>query len=162
MIITTKRVSWKENKFICEFHADKDFSKISPITQVQALCRSKDGKYVIYKDREGNYGLPGGSPEAGESLEEALKRELLEEVAAVLLKAKPLLYLKFTHLPKSKGIITYQVRYLALVDPQEQEIQDPDGVSIERLLVNETEMTKLLNWGDSLQIYLDEAKKINL
>jgi 8-oxo-dGTP diphosphatase len=54
---------------------------------VAALIRDEEGRYLITQRRKGSHlaGLwefPGGKREAGESLEEALERELAEELSA--------------------------------------------------------------------------------
>ncbi len=54
---------------------------------VAALIQDEKGRYLITQRREGSHlaGLwefPGGKREAGESLEEALRRELTEELSA--------------------------------------------------------------------------------
>lgn len=43
-----------------------------------------DGKIAMQQSRVGEYKIPGGGVEKGESYEEALRRELLEEVGLVL------------------------------------------------------------------------------
>jgi mutator protein MutT len=54
---------------------------------VAALIQDEKGRYLITQRREGSHlaGLwefPGGKRESGESLEEALRRELTEELSA--------------------------------------------------------------------------------
>jgi len=45
-----------------------------------------DGKLVMQKSKIGEYKIPGGGMEAGESYEETLRRELREEVGLVLVE----------------------------------------------------------------------------
>ena len=45
-----------------------------------------DGKLAMQQSRVGEYKIPGGGVERGESYEEALKRELLEEVGLVMVE----------------------------------------------------------------------------
>lgn len=59
----------------------------SLVEVVAALIQDEKGRYLITQRREGSHlaGLwefPGGKREAGESLEEALRRELAEELSA--------------------------------------------------------------------------------
>ena len=59
----------------------------SLVEVVAALIQDEKGRYLITQRREGSHlaGLwefPGGKREAGESLEEALRRELTEELSA--------------------------------------------------------------------------------
>ena len=46
----------------------------------------ENGKSAMQKSKDGEYKIPGGGVEANESYEEALRRELLEEVGLVLVK----------------------------------------------------------------------------
>ncbi|MFA6525803.1 MAG: NUDIX domain-containing protein [Candidatus Buchananbacteria bacterium] len=48
------------------------------ISQVSAFCLDNEDKVLIIKNKHG-WGLPGGHPESGETLEESLKREIMEE-----------------------------------------------------------------------------------
>ncbi len=52
------------------------------VTQCSALCLSDDGLALLVSKDGQHWALPGGRPEAGESLEAALRREVREEVCA--------------------------------------------------------------------------------
>jgi len=54
------------------------------VTQVSALCFTRTGKMLLIGAEDGVWSLPGGHPEDGESLEEALAREVAEEACAVV------------------------------------------------------------------------------
>ena len=53
------------------------------ISQISAYCLDDQGRVLIIKNKHG-WGLPGGHPEAGETIEETLRREIKEEAAATI------------------------------------------------------------------------------
>lgn len=161
MKIFEEQTTWGDEKFFCEYIDDLDFSKIEPVTQVQALCFTSNRKFVIYEDIHGNYGLPGGSVEKGESLEEALFRELREEVAVRPIEYGPLLYLKITNLSQRPPTITYQARYWARVELLDEEVSDPAGKAIRRYVVSEKKLLEYVKWGEKLKVYLNQMKKLH-
>lgn len=61
------------------------FSK--PAKHVLAICRYK-GQWLLTKHKQRGLEFPGGKVEAGETLEEAVRREVLEETGAILGKVE--------------------------------------------------------------------------
>jgi len=62
---------------------------------VTAAIIAKNGKILIAKRKMGKWEFPGGRIEAGENLEECLKRELKEELDVEVKKIKP--FMKVSH-----------------------------------------------------------------
>jgi len=70
-----------------------------PEPTVGALIFNPEGKLLLVKTHKwkGNYTIPGGHVELGESLIEALKREILEETGLELIKSEFLCYQEFIY-----------------------------------------------------------------
>ncbi len=59
-------------------------SNATPRIAARGIIRNSDGLYaVMYLGKFGLYCIPGGGREDGETIEETLKREMLEEVGCV-------------------------------------------------------------------------------
>jgi ADP-ribose pyrophosphatase YjhB (NUDIX family) len=64
-----------------------------PVVTVGAIVERPDGKILLVRTHKwrDRFGLPGGKVERGERLENALRRELLEETSLVVRNARLLL-----------------------------------------------------------------------
>ena len=62
-----------------------DTTKVFEKYNIRGIVRL-DGKLMMQQSKDGEYKIPGGGVEAEEDYEEALRRELLEEVGLVLVK----------------------------------------------------------------------------
>ena len=60
------------------WHESRQIPEGKNISQVSAFCLNDGGQVLIIKNKHG-WGLPGGHPERGETVEQALKREIKEE-----------------------------------------------------------------------------------
>jgi hypothetical protein len=53
-----------------------------------AFCVTADGEVVLISSDGSRWGWPGGRPEPGESWQDTLRREMLEEACAVVMDAR--------------------------------------------------------------------------
>ncbi len=147
-------------QYLCDYIDTQEFDQFTPVRQSQAVCQTEDGEFVYIENRNGSFGLPGGTVEEGESLEETLERELMEEASVKVLKAWPLLVVRIVN-PKTMEIY-YQARYGTIVECLDQPITDPDQHVIARHLGTEQDVISRLGWGPKLDLYFrkfHETKK---
>jgi len=151
------KFDWKGTGHELELYESDDISDLKFINQCQAVPFVDENNIVLFKHIDGYYSLPGGTVEKGESFEETLKREVMEESACEILESQLIGYVKDTEL--SSGKVKYQLRYWAKVKPLDQPIQDPAGKAIGREIVNINEANEKLGWGERGQVLLDLAKR---
>ena len=73
------------------------------ITSVRGLV-FRDDAFLVTHNRDGTHGLPGGRREPGETLEETLRREVLEETGWTLAGPRLLGFMHLQHLgPRPPG-----------------------------------------------------------
>ncbi len=125
-------------------------------TQVSAyVFNDNDEMLIVKNEKEDTWTIPGGHPEIGESKEETLKREMMEEACCTL---KDINYLGAVHVIE-KGKSYYQLRYTAHVDKlelfkQEMEISERKFVKIE-------DLKKYIKWVDGLTFKKQLLSAIN-
>ena len=112
--------------------------------QIYGFVFNSDGRILLLED-EGEYNLPGGKPEMGESLTETLIREVLEEVQITISSVR---YLGYQFISTEEKFA--QVRLVAKIDKVKQSAPDPStGRQYKRLLVPPIQVNDLLKWGES-------------
>lgn len=149
-------LDWKGIRHELELYESDEYPD-GYINQCQAVCFLDNENIVLFKHIDGYYSLPGGSVEKGEKFEETLKREVMEESACEVKKCKFIGYVKDTE--TESGKIKYQLRFWAEINPLNQQVQDPAGKALERIIVPIKKANELLNWGDRGRILLDLAKR---
>jgi ADP-ribose pyrophosphatase YjhB (NUDIX family) len=108
-----------------------DIEKYSPVTQVYGIIFNNKGEiFVCRESKEGVWIIPGDYPEKGESTEETLKRELLEELDVEVDDIKPLGVQKVTFPDdKDPDKAIYQIRCIAKLKKLNLQIPDPSNGS---------------------------------
>lgn len=122
------------------------------ITQVYAVVFDNQGNILIGRQNaDSPWVICGGSPENGETIEQTLQRELLEELD-VTVKNIMLLGVQEVEWKKSKkskkGEKHYQVRMIADIDELLPQTTDPaHNIVWERKIVPAQEITNYVSWG---------------
>ncbi len=114
------------------------------VRQVYGIAFSNDGR-ILLRIEDGKYKLTGGRPESGETFEETLLREYVEELNVILTDAYYLGYL----LVDDDGSKYAQVRMIARIKDILENHIDPDtGKEYGRKFVALDRVKKYLNYSD--------------
>ena len=114
------------------------------ITQVSAICFTLDVQIVMVSADGEHWGIPGGHPEDGESCEDALKREVLEESCCEVETSHLLGWQHVRDLADSS--VHYQMRYCCRVNVRPFR---PEYEIRYRRLVASSDFLSVLEYGDS-------------
>lgn len=141
------------NKFQNTWMPGISFDDLSPITQVYGIVFNDSGEILVCRSgSEDKWQIPGGKPEIGETLEESLKRELIEEVDVTVSKIFPLgAQMVEEEIDGEYKLSSYQLRFVAILDELLDQTVDPDetkNVIWERKFVPSNEVTSYVKWGE--------------
>lgn len=141
-------INWKGNKFVVEWIKTNSLEGMTPITQVYGVCfNDKNEILIARKEDRGYWIIPGGTPEKGETIEETLKRELIEEADVEVKNIKILGAQKVYPEGKPKEY-AYQVRCICELDKILPQTPDPDdNKNWERKFVPASKITEFVKWG---------------
>lgn len=161
-------ISWADKGVTMKltWYPGDDFNQFQPFNQVYGVVFDKDGKMLIQRRRDMAWCLAGGTVEEGETPEQTLRREIIEE-ADVTVKNPILLGGQRVQFPGGHnpspnkrfiGDDFYQLRYYCEVDEILPQTPDPDhGTINERLFVDQDKINEYLHWGETGQAIFDQA-----
>ena len=121
-----------------------DEIKDKKVDGVHAYCFYNNKLVLVYADKKGYWTPAGGSIENGESIEEAVVREVKEETNMKVLKQKIIGYQEVFEPDR----IHVQTRSICLVEPYGPFVSDPDGDITEIKLIDPADYKKYFDWGE--------------
>ena len=123
-----------------------DELKASKIQGVHAFCFCGDKLVVVYSKAKGYWTPPGGGVEPGETVEEAVAREVLEETNMRVLKQRIIGYQDILE----PAQIVRQTRSVCIVEPIGPFVADADsaGDVTEIKLIDPQDMKQYFDWGE--------------
>jgi GrpB-like predicted nucleotidyltransferase (UPF0157 family)/8-oxo-dGTP pyrophosphatase MutT (NUDIX family) len=111
---------------------------------------------IVNNGGEFKWGLIGGTIEKGESFEDTLKREIIEEGNLKVLKFEPLGYQIATDLDTGKWCI--QLRYYVEAEKIGEFVRDPDNKVTEIKFINPKDVKEYFDWGKTGDAILKKAE----
>ena len=113
------------------------------ISGVHGYCFYNDKLIVVYAENKGYWTLPGGGVEKGESVPEAVAREVKEETNMKVLSQHLIGYQDIFE-PTS---VKTQTRSVCIVEPYGDFISDPDGDITEIKFIDPKDYKNYFDWG---------------
>ncbi len=133
-----------------------------PVTQMSCICFDNQGKVLIVSDRPDRWIIPGGKPEEGETMEESVRREELEEACVELGEVKfvGMMKVHFQDNPnKDEGDNFLQARFVGNISNILESKEDPaTGRIFERKFVSSEEFSSYIKWPESEEL-ISKAKE---
>ncbi len=130
------------------------------VSQVYGLITNQDNKILIVLHKRGDWILPGGKIEKGETFIECLKRECIEEANITLVEdsIKEAFYQEYW----ANGIMeSIHIRYAAKLDKDMGFVVDPDESIIENKWISIDDIGNYLKWGEATK-WVKEGARLNL
>lgn len=164
MVTISSVLIWGGDKYKLEYTDLDTFNDLpyDKCSQVYGVCFVGD-KIVVGHGKtsktDTGWNLIGGHIEKGESFEETLRREILEESNMELLSYLPVGVQKVV---SSNGEFKYQLRYVAKVRPYGDFKIDPAGSVSEIKLIDPKDYRHYFDWGEIGERIITRATELSV
>lgn len=105
---------------------------------------------------EKEFNLPGGRTELGETIEQTIAREMIEECNMRVIEWQPL---RYQHLTEPDGKQIFQFRVYAKLEKIGKFVNDPGGGVIKNTMVDLSQVNSLIKHGEIGERMVKLAKK---
>jgi ADP-ribose pyrophosphatase YjhB (NUDIX family) len=156
----TERATWDGRTATVTWMPAPFDAPLDLTTQAYGLCFTTEGQIVLVSHDGQEWNLPGGHPEPGETLEQALEREVCEEACGRVIGCVYLGSQRVEDPGNPEGLpVYYQARYWARVELDEFR---PQFERRHRRLVTPDQFLSNLYWGKAAiaAILLESARAI--
>lgn len=143
-----------------EYYACPDFDHLPPfkVPNIHTVALDAQGRMLLVYNKKGNWNLPGGHMEEGETFEQTLRRELIEEANVKMDHYQPLGY-QIVYEPNKEPHI--QLRAYTRVTPIGPFMSDPDESIQSIQWINPAEIEQYIPWGKKLELLIKQAQKLD-
>ena len=151
--------NYDSQNIVADWYTVTDKSQIPdlPWQQVYAIG-NLDGRVPLITSLtcEKEFNLPGGRTETGETIEQTITREIIEECNMRVIEWQPLGY---QHLIEPDGKQIFQFRVYAKLEKIGEFVNDPGGGVIKNTMVNLSQVNSLIKYGEIGERMVKLAKK---
>ena len=151
--------NYDSQNIIADWYTVTDKSQIPnlPWQQVYAIG-NLDGRVPLITSLtcEKEFNLPGGRTEPGETIEQTIAREMIEECNMRVIEWQPLGY---QHLTEPDGKQIFQFRVYAKLEKIDEFVNDPGGGVIKNTMVDLSQVNSLIKYDEIGERMIKLAKK---
>jgi len=154
------KIIWDGKPYELRYTDTDSFSNLpkEKCRQIYGVCFYNNKLVIGFNGKKRTWSLIGGTVEQGETLEQTLIREILEESNMKVLKAIPIGY---QIVVGPDGVETlYQLRSCCIVEPIGPFVSDPDGSVTEIKLIDPLNYKKYFDWGEIGDCIINRAIKL--